>query len=266
MRFHFYFFYLPEFPAGSAFFSIVPPHHSKSILETAVVVACIDDQPHQYERHRSTPKNCVREKSDDATLRWKIFQTTRCGPRVPPEKNERSRLQTSRSTAPTTKTWAKSNRAVPDFRRATSIRAFTIHRLRTSAPRGYILRNLACRLINFRRRFLRNQHFLPIFETSSDGRNSVVIRSVPDCGAARFVFNETGRSLTKEQAHDDTMARTGDPFLATAAATEVFARQAMYESGRDGAIPNSGTVGGNLFDLGATAASLYFNSSNNNKQ
>lgn len=63
-----------------------------------------------------------------------------------------------------------------------------------------------------------------------------------------------------QKASDRIFAETGDNFKATEAATAVYAQKAMYESGRDGAIPNNSTVGGNVFDAAATAVGMYVNS------
>jgi hypothetical protein len=56
-----------------------------------------------------------------------------------------------------------------------------------------------------------------------------------------------------QDAHDRALADTGSGFRAAEAATVIYAQKAMYDSGSDGAIPNTGTVGGNVFDAATTA-------------
>jgi hypothetical protein len=55
-----------------------------------------------------------------------------------------------------------------------------------------------------------------------------------------------------QNAHDAALARGDGGDAAAAAATAVYARKAMYESGRDGAVPEIPSLPGALFDL-ATA-------------
>lgn len=62
--------------------------------------------------------------------------------------------------------------------------------------------------------------------------------------------------IAASEAHDRVLAETGNGFKAAEAATVVYARKAMYDSGSGGAIPNTGTVGGNIFDAATTGIGM----------
>lgn len=68
-----------------------------------------------------------------------------------------------------------------------------------------------------------------------------------------------------ENAYNNTYAKTGDPFQATAACTAAYAQKAFYESGSGGPTPQPTSVGEAVFDLATASVAAIHNSYGNKK-